>query len=458
MLSADERCRVTVVESGPGPADPRIGKLISDALSLPIGPASPVVRRYPVTLTDEPKRHMEIMRGAVLGGSGAVNGGYFCRALPTDFERWALPGWGWDDVLPHYRAIENDLDFGGPLHGADGPIAVHRVSEFDGCTASFVLAAEAAGFGWIGDLNGAAPQSPLPPGVGAVPLNIDIGIRVGPGRAFLQPVLARPNLTVLTDTRVDRIRLEGNRAVGVDCRGADGVLSLAADRVAVCAGAIASAQLLMLSGLGPPAVLAVAGVPVRAALPVGVDTADHPEWVLPINWTPTHGVPALEAILTTADGLEIRPYTAGFGAMTTGRRDDPADRPHLGVTLMRPHSRGRITLVSADPGVAPVIEYRYDTEPADVEQLRSGTELAREIAGAAVQFAPSWATSQHLCGSARMGRDDDPAAVLDTRCRVLGVDGLWVVDGAILPGIPSRGPHATIVMAAHRAAEFIAAS
>ncbi|MGB0436355.1 MAG: GMC oxidoreductase, partial [Mycobacterium sp.] len=182
---------------------------------------------------------------------------------------------------------------------------------------------------------------------------------------------------------------------------------------------------------------------------------DHPEWVLPVSWPPTHGVPPLEAILTTQDGLEIRPYTAGFGAMVSGRRDDPTDQPHLGVTLMRPRSRGRITLVSADPDVVPVIEHRYDSEAADVELLRSGTELAREIAGAAVQSEASWGTSQHLCGSARMGWDGDPAAVVDNQCRVFGVDGLWVVDGSILPAITSRGPHATIVMAGHRAAEFI---
>ena len=135
--------------------------------------------------------------------------------------------------------------------------------------------------------------------------------------------------------------------------------------------------------------------------------------------------------------------------MTTGRRDDPSDRPHLGVTLMRPASRGRVTITSADPDVAPVVEHRYDSAPGDVELLRSGSRLAHELAGATVQSEPSWGTSQHLCGTARMG------AVVDTRCRVFGVDGLWVVDGSILPQIPSRGPHATIVMAGHRAAEFI---
>ena len=111
---------------------------ISDGLRLPIGTASSVVRRYPTTLTDDPERHAQIMRGAVVGGSGAVNGGYFCRGLPSDFDGWGLPGWAWADVLPHFLAIETDLDFDDPLHGVDGPILVQRVAEFDGCTATFV--------------------------------------------------------------------------------------------------------------------------------------------------------------------------------------------------------------------------------------------------------------------------------------------------------------------------------
>lgn len=455
-LSADERCHVIVVESGPAPTDPRVGDQITDGLRLPLGEASAVARRYTAVLTDDPRRSVQIMRGAVVGGSGAINGGYFCRALPTDIDGWALPGWAWADVLPHFKAIERDLDFGGEPHGTAGPITVRRVAEFDGCTAAFVRSAREAGFAWIADLNGSTPQRPVPPGVGAVPLNIDRGTRVGPGGAFLEPAMHRPNLTVLTDTRVGRIRFDGRRAVGADVVGPDGPATLRADRVVLCAGAIGSAHLLMLSGIGPAAVLRAAGVSVAVDLPVGVDTVDHPEWVLPVSWPATHGVPPLEAVLTTADGVEIRPYTAGFGAMTTGRRDDPADQPHLGVTLMRPASRGRITLASDDPDRDPVIEQRYDSAPGDVRLLRDGTAIAREIAGDTVQSEPSWATSQHLCGSARMGLDTDATAVVDTRCRVRGVEGLWVVDGSVLPAIPSRGPHATIVMAAHRAAEFIA--
>ncbi|BBX27304.1 mycofactocin dehydrogenase MftG [Mycolicibacterium alvei] len=451
-LSADPGCRVTVVEAGPAPSDPRVAAQITDALRLPIGAASSVVRHYASVLTDNPPRHTEIIRGSVVGGSGAVNGGYFCRGLPTDFDTWAVPGWGWQDVLPHFRAIETDLDFGTALHGDGGPITVRRVGEFDGCTASFVDAAANAGFGWIDDLNGSDAGAMLPAGVGAVPLNINGGNRVGPGGAYLQPALGRSNLGLLTDTRVDRVLFRANRAVGVQC--ADGAV-LHADRIVLCSGAIGSAHLLLLSGVGPSAELEALGIEVVAGLPVGMRTVDHPEWVLPVSWTPTRDLPPLEAVLSTADGIEVRPYTAGFAAMVHGHGHDPAELPHLGVALMRPQSRGRVRLASADPKVAPVIEHRYDTVAEDVETLRRGTELARELVSHTAEVGDaSWSTSQHLAGTAPMGAG--PEAVLDPTCRVLGVDGLWVVDGSIMPAITSRGPHATIAMIGHRAAEFLA--
>ncbi len=457
-LSADPRCLVTVVEAGPGPSDPRVLAQISDGLRLPIGTASSVIRRYSTTLTDDPQRPAQIMRGAVVGGSGAVNGGYFCRGLPTDFDGWRLPNWTWTDVVPHFRAIETDLDFDTPVHGSRGPILVRRMSQFDGCTAAFVRVASDAGFGWIDDLNGATADAALPTGVGAVPLNIDGGTRVGPGGAYLQPAMDRANLTLLTNTRVVRVQMAGGKAIGVDCVGPDGPFTVAADRTVLSAGAIGSAHLLMLSGIGPRHVLQAAGVHVVADLPVGAACADHPEWVLPVNWSGTHGLPPLEAVLSTAT-VEIRPYTAGFGAMISGRRGDPADRPHIGVALMQPESRGRLTLTSADPGVPPTIEHRYDREPADITKLEAGTEIARELASATAEVGPiSWSTSQHLTRTAPMGVDGDADAVVDTQCRVRGVGNLWVVDGSVLPRITSRGPHATIVMIGHRAAEFIASA
>jgi choline dehydrogenase-like flavoprotein len=193
-----------------------------------------------------------------------------------------------------------------------------------------------------------------------------------------------------------------------------------------------------------------------ADLPVGRRTSDHPEWVLPTTWTVAAHRPVLEVVLV-ADGVEIRPYTGGFIAMVGDGSVGRPDWPHLGVALMAPRARGRLSLLSADPAVPPLIEQRYDSAADDVAALRQGCALATEILGATTQLGePMWSTSQHLCGTAPMGTDSDEHAVVDARCRVRGIENLWVVDGSVLPHITGRGPHATIAMIGHRAAEFVA--
>lgn len=451
-LSSDPACTVTVVEAGAGVADPAVRAQIANGLQLPIGAASPLAHRYVTTLTEQWVRRAHIVRGAVVGGSGAVNGGYFCRGLPRDFDGIGLPGWSWSEVLPHFLAIETDLDFRNELHGEHGPIPVRRTHELSGSTAYFVDGALRAGYPWIDDLNGDEGTA----GIGAVPLNIVDGIRTGPGAAYLQPVLARPNLTLLAATRALRVRISEGRAVGVDAVAAGCPLSLNADRIVLCAGAIESAHLLMLSGVGDTSDLGRAGIPVQASLPVGKRFADHPEWVLRTDWAVTPNRPVLEVVLNTVDDLEIRPYTGGFVAMVGDGTPGHPDWPHIGVALMQPRSRGRITVVSADPRIPPHIEHRYDCDPQDVAALQRGSALVLELFGSTTKIgSPAWSTSQHLCGTAPMGSEQDPAAVVDQRCRVHGVDGLWVIDGSVLPTITSRGPHASIVMLAHRAAEFV---
>ncbi|PND57644.1 mycofactocin system GMC family oxidoreductase MftG [Mycobacterium sp. ENV421] len=454
-LSADPTCRVTVVEAGPGPDEPGVRDLTRNGLQLPIGAASPLAQRYRTRLTDDPARDADIVRGVTVGGSGAVNGGYFCRALPADFDGPALPGWSWSEVIPHYRAIQTDLDF--PDRADGGPIAIRRTNELVGSTAAFVDAARAAGLRWLPDLNAEPIGENSPPGIGAVPLNIVDGVRGGPGAAFLEPAAARPNLTVLPRTRVLRVRLSGGRAVGVEIVGPGGPGVVEADRVVLSAGAVSSAQLLMLSGIGPAATLRRLGIAVAADLPVGQRTWDHPEWVLPTTWTVAPQRPVLEVVLVI-DGIEIRPYTGGFIAMVGDGTAGRPDWPHLGVALMTPRAAGRVSLQSADPMVAPSIQHHYDSAGEDTAALRRGCEYATEVLGTTTQLGePMWSTSQHLCGTAPMGLDLDEHAVVDPRCRVKGIDRLWVVDGSVLPRITSRGPHATIAMIGHRAAEFVSA-
>jgi predicted dehydrogenase (TIGR03970 family) len=438
QLSADPDCQVTVIEAGPGLDDPTIRSVLSDATVLPIAAGSPVVRRYRTALTRDPAADTDIVRGVCLGGSGAVNGGYFCRALPVDFDDPAMPGWSWSEVEERYRAIETDLDF--PDFGGTGPIPVSRIREFSSSTAVFIAAAQQGGYRWLPDLN--APET----GVGAVPLNIGDSRRIGPGAAFLAPALTRGNLTVLTDTTATRIRTAGGRATGVDAVGPRGPVVLDADRVVLSAGAIATAHLLMLSGIGPAGELAAYRIDVVSDLPVGQRCWDHPEWVMSTEWTASPGRPVLEAVLVTED-LEIRPYTTGFGMRA---------EPDIGVALMAPSAHGRVSLASADPSVPPRIEHRYDSEPSDLAALRRGCDLVSDLIGGTMELGePGWSTSQHLCGTAPMGTDGDQYAVVDPQCRVLGVPGLWVIDGSVLPRIPHRGPHATIAMIGHRGAEFV---
>lgn len=454
QLSTDASCRVTVLEAGIRPTDPALLAQLSDGFRLPIGSASPLVRRYQTELTAEPASQMTIVRGATVGGSGAVNGGYFCRGLVSDFDDLQLPGWAWHDVLEHFRAIETDLDCHGPAHGDRGPIPVRRSQQITGSTAIFVAAAQRAGIQWIADLNDPAPGAG--PGLGPVPLNISDGVRTGPGDGYLLPARDRPNLTLRTQTQVLRVGIAAGRATGVRAVGPDGPLTLTADRIVLCAGAIETAHLLMLSGVGDETMLRDNGIELAAALPVGQHCIDHPEWVMPVDWAVASGRPVLEVVLHTADDLEIRPYTGGFVAMVGDLASGQPDWPHVGVALMQPLARGRLSLVSADPQVPPRIEHHYDAEPSDLAALRRGAELVRQILGGVVEVGtPIWSTSQHLCGSAPMGTDEDETAVLDEQCRVRGVEGLWVVDGSVLPNITSRGPHATITMIGHRAAKFV---
>lgn len=453
-LSVDSSRVVTVLEAGPGLADPELLALTANGLQLPIGIGSPLVQRYLTMLTDRPPRGLPIVRGATVGGSGAVNGGYFCRGRPRDFDRPAIPGWAWSDVLEHFRAIETDLDFDTACHGDRGPIPVRRTHDITGSTETFVAATQRAGFPWIADLNDVENETVS--GAGPVPLNIIDGVRISSAVGYLIPALGRANLTLIPQTRAVRLRFSGATAVGVDAIGPKGPITLLADRIVLCAGAIQTAHLLMLSGIGEETMLRAAGVEVLATLPVGMGCSDHPEWVMPTSWPVALDRPVLEVVLTTADGIEIRPYTGGFIAMTGDGTAGHRDWPHIGVALMQPRARGRITLTSPNPQVPARIEHRYDSEPADVDALRRGTELACELYGATTHIGSVvWSTSQHLCGSAPMGAEGDSRAVVDHRCRVRGIENLWVIDGSILPSITSRGPHATIVMLAHRAVEFV---
>jgi len=467
---ADAGRRVLLLEAG---ADHPGGfpDVLRDAATMGAAvPGAPQNWDLPVLLADgTPTR---VPRGRVVGGSSALYAGSFLRGTPEDFDGWAADGndlWSYERVLPVFRRLEADRDFGdSPLHGGSGPMPVARPPDAHPLAAAFGAAAAALGFPAEPDKNAGGP-----PGYGPVPLGVADGVRVNTAMAYLSPRRGRPELTVRGGVLVHRVLVERGRAVGVETDG--GVFR--AGEVVLSAGAVGSAHLLLRSGIGPAADLRAAGIPVLADLPVGRGCTDHPLVYLP--WRPARPLPAapgalpLHGALHTAD-LELLPWWVPFGRVMG---TDPDDREiSVGVGLMRPDSRGRLGL---DHAGAPLVEYRYLTEDGDRTRLRSGVRLAVELlrtpplAGLVAATAgpgddaladdralDGWirahlTTAVHLSGTARMGPDGDPGAVVDQHLRVRGIDGLRVVDTSVLPRVTSRGPAATAVMLGERAADLM---
>jgi len=436
-FSADPSRQVTLVEAGALHVDDWPPELL-DARLIPA--AHPETWQYTSALTTQRTGYLH--RGRVVGGSGAVNGGYFLRATPADIDGWGTMSYA--QLLPAFIRSETDLDFDGPLHGRDGPLPVRRRTDLHPLSVAFLDACREAGLPEEPDKNAGSP-----PGVGPLPLNIRDGVRVNTALAYLIPVLTRRNLQVRAGTPVVRVLIEGGRATGVQL--ADGAV-LRAERVVLCAGAIASAQLLMLSGVGPAGQLRRLGLPVHADLPVGQGFSDHPDVAVARADGADLGArraPGLEVVLNTAT-VELRPYTAAFDQLVPGSR--ARAETYVGVALMQPDSRGELRLRSAEPADAPLIEHHYLTSAPDLDGLAHGVRLAHELLRLTDQpDVPAWVranlgTSQHLVGTCALG------PVVDERFCVLGVQGVQVVDSSVIPVVPSRGPHATVIALAEYAA------
>ncbi|TQN41115.1 putative dehydrogenase (TIGR03970 family) [Blastococcus colisei] len=431
-----------------------------------------------------PGRITRVPRGRVTGGSSALYAGSFIRGTRADFDGWAAAGndlWCYDAVLPAFCRLEADADFGSrPGHGADGPVPVRRPRDGHPLADGFAAAAEELGHPGEPDKNGDGP-----PGYGPVPLTVSGGVRVNTAMAYLSPRRGRPGLTVRGGVRVRRLVVEAGRAVGVETTG--GVVR--AGEVVLSAGAVGSPQLLLLSGIGPADHLRSVGLPVVADVPgVGAGSTDHP--LVYLGFRPARPVPLLPGRLplhgvlhATSEGatrpgdLELLPWLAPFGRITGSAPHE--DELAIGVGLQQGSSRGRLSLTTGDPLRQPRLQYRYLTEEADRRRMRDGVRLAaallraRELAplvapGGGVPTAvldrdeelDRWVrahltTAVHLAGTARMGPDDDPGAVVDQWLRVRGVAGLRVVDTAVMPQVTSRGPAATAVMLGERAAELM---
>ena len=455
---------------------------VLDGSTLP-GAQAEWVRRYPAELGRGV--HGSLVRGALLGGGSAVNGGSFIRGVAQDFDRWfgaddAL--WSARSVLPSFVRSERDLDLGpSDRHGAQGPMPVRRgvLGGADAVTAAFYEACVGLGHPPEPDKNAWAT-----PGVGPVPRNVVGGVRVNTAMAYLGPASARPNLEIRTGVPARRVVFDGTgRVAGVEVSGPDGTELVAADRVVLCAGAIATAQLLLLSGIGPADELRRVGVDVVVDAPgVGARCSEHPAVELafvPADAADLGGAAidaALHGAIESADGwqpYEVLALRRSYGRTTGDDPDDPT--LHLRVSLLQPRSRGVLRLQSADPTAPPLIDLGHLSHPVDRLDMRALVRLTAEVLGSPAMAAvtadrldplgPSSSdvdvdsfvdahlrTSMHLSGTAPAGPEGDPLAVVDRQLRVNGVEGLAVVDTSVLAAVPSRGPAATAVMLGEHAA------
>ena len=492
-LSEDPGTSVILCEAGPDYA----GESLPDELRQGNNLWSCVRGRhswnYDAFTAGPGSRTVKIPRGRVIGGSSAINGQVVYRGLREDFDTWSAEGntgWSYDEVLPYFKKLESDRDFKDEYHGTDGPIPVRRYAreEWLPHNAAFYDACRGLGFPDDPDMNGPGAE-----GVGARPLNNVDGLRISAATAYLDPARDRPNLEIRGDAPVDRILFNGDRATGVRLRTSTGPQVVHGGLVILCAGAIGSPRLLMLSGVGPAARLKRLGIPVVQDAPgVGLNLRDHPAVFVLFRATglPTDPLaPPLQVGLRyttpgspTRNELQVAPIL-----MTSEHRPQnvtvDGTNEYFGMTvgLQNASTSGTITVPSADPTVPPVLDYRYLSDERDLARMRHGVRLAARIAAdeafdgivlsrvfptdeqlADDRLLDQWlhasvTTQHHSSGTCKMGPGSDPLAVVDAHGRVRGVEGLLVVDASIMPDVVRANTHATVLMTAEKLADELRA-
>jgi 5-(hydroxymethyl)furfural/furfural oxidase len=441
-------------------------------------------------------------RGRGMGGSSAVNGLVAIRGTPEDFDTWAelgCSGWSSEDVLPSFIRLEDDLDFENkPYHGSGGPLPVFRtpVEEWGAVDLALRDAALELGYGWSDDHN--APENT---GVSPCAMNARNGVRVSTNDAYLEPSRDRSNLDVVGGALVDRVifgraapsALAVPRATGLRVRLGEEWTQLMGREIILSAGAVHTPAILMRSGVGPENELRELGIESIVDAPgVGQNLLDHPAVKLTLSLRPS----------ARAKSISLRPYNCcvryGSGLAGAGPNDmilvaeniwggcvgeDALLKGSIFLSVFQSFSRGQLRITSSDPTIDPVFDERMLSDERDIVRLRDGVRRALEIADhpafAAIaekvlvgdtgrekeEFVEDaqvdeWLQAKcgepsHVSGTCRMGRVDDARSVVDPDCRVIGVDGLRVVDASIMSEIPRANTHLTTVMIAEHVASRI---
>ena len=441
------------------------------------------------TGTPKQTEPLAVPRGKVMGGTSAINGQVFLRGVPEDYDRWASWGndeWSYINVLPYFRKLETDTDIRDDFHGFDGPIPIrrHKKEDWLPLQEAFEGACLSAGYPETYDHN-----HPDATGVGPFPMNNPNGVRMSTALTYINPNRHRLNLTIRANVLVRRILFEGNKATGVEVDSGGERFIAQGEQIVLSAGAIASPQILMLSGVGPADQLGKLGIPVVHNLPgVGKNLRDHPLLPIRVATKPDFDLdpnaPRIQAVLRyTSTGSSHRNDMQIFpSSFSTPLGGDPYALEGIRITCMMElaESAGEIQLTSADPSVQPHIDCRYLEEPWDRERMRESVRIAlklmehpsfRNIVDGLIspteddlvsdETLDDWmmrevCIGQHLSGTCKMGPSTDEMAVVDQYCRVHGLEGLHVADASIMPDVIRANTNATTIMIGERVADWMA--